>query len=125
MVYAQSLLDMNGLAQKRREFARQLAELIIDDTPIVYVDETTFNTWLRKTHSWQRPLEKVTIKLNPRRIGECTLYGAIGACMARPVYYVGKSTNKTDFVEFLKLVKIELGDVRPVLVYDNHRSHTS
>ena len=41
------------------------------------------------------------------------------------MYYVGKSTNKIDFIEFLKLIKIELGDVRPVLVYDNHPSHTS
>ena len=45
--------------------------------------------------------------------------------MARPVYYVGKSTNKEDFIDFLKLVKIEIGALRPMLVYDNHPSHTS
>ena len=45
--------------------------------------------------------------------------------MARPVYYVGKSTNKEDFIEFLKLVKIELGALHPMLVYDNHPSQTS
>ena len=125
MVYSQALLDVNGLAQQRRDFARLLGELINDGVPIVYIDETTFNTWLRKTHSWQRPLQKVHIKLNPKRIGECTLYGAIGACMELPVYYVGKSTNKEDFIEFLKLVKIELGALRPMLVYDNHPCQTS
>jgi len=43
--------------------------------------------------------------------------------MARPVFYVGQSTNKNDFLKFLELVKIEIGDIRPVLVYDNHPSH--
>jgi len=65
----------------------------------------------------------VYIKLNPKRVGKCTLYGAIGACLARPVFYVGQSTNKVDFVKFLEQVKAALGDIRPVLVYDNHPSH--
>jgi len=43
--------------------------------------------------------------------------------MARPVFYVAESTNKIDFLKFLELIKIEIGDIRPMLVYDNHPSH--
>ena len=43
--------------------------------------------------------------------------------MARPVFYASQSTNKVDFLKFLEQVKIEIGDIRPVLVYDNHPSH--
>ena len=53
------------------------------------------------------------------------MYGAIGINLKKPVYHVGWSTNKEDFIDFLKLVKLEVGDDKPVLAYDNHRSHTS
>ena len=43
--------------------------------------------------------------------------------MDRPVFYVAESTNKIDFLKFLELVKIEIGEIRPMLVYDNHPSH--
>ena len=40
------------LEDRRQKYAVLLAELIMKGKKIVYMDETTFNTWLRKTHSW-------------------------------------------------------------------------
>ena len=73
--------NLDKLTKNREEFAFRLANFIVDGVPLIYVDETTFNTWLRKSHSWQRRIQKVFIRLNPKRIGQCTLFGAIGNCL--------------------------------------------
>ena len=53
------------------------------------------------------------------------MYGAIGSCLKKPIYSVGLSTNKEDFLQFLKMIKSDLGRQKAFLVYDNHRSHLS
>ena len=40
------------LDDRRHKYALLLGEIIMKGKKIVYLDETTFNTWLRKTHSW-------------------------------------------------------------------------
>jgi hypothetical protein len=40
-----------------------------DKLPIIYVDETTFNTWLRPATVWQFANEVMEIPLNPKRVG--------------------------------------------------------
>ena len=74
------------LALERRSYAAELANVMKDKLPIIYVDETTFNTWLRPSKVWQAADEYMEIPLNPKRVGQCTLYGAIGWCLSEPVY---------------------------------------
>ena len=51
MIYG-ALNDLPGLEIKRHKYAMVLGELIMKNKKIVYIDETKFNTWLRKSHSW-------------------------------------------------------------------------
>ena len=53
------------------------------------------------------------------------MYGAIGNCLAKPVFMISKSTNKEDFLSFLKLLKRSIGRSKVFFVYDNHRAHMS
>ena len=78
------------------------------------------------------------------RWGRCTIYGktssscganswllpflvfvgAIGNCLARPVFMCATSTNKEDTVLFLQRVRDSLqAECRPVIVFDQHRAH--
>ena len=85
-VYTSALMKCELLALERRSYAAELANVMKDKLPIIYVDETTFNTWLRPSKVWQAADEYMEIPLNPKRVGQCTLYGAIGWCLSEPVY---------------------------------------
>jgi len=39
-----------------------------------------------------------------------TIYGAIGNCLTKPVFMIGDSTNKNEFIEFLENVRLNLVD---------------
>ena len=113
------------LWDQRKDYAVELAQYIQTGQHFVFVDETTFNTHLKLTRTWQRKGSRISLE-NAKRIGKCTLYGAIGTCFDGPVYYTGESTNVDDFKEFTRLVIAKLPrNCKPVLVYDNHRAHVS
>ena len=42
------------LVEKRGVFAKLLASLVFANKPLIYVDETTFNTWMLKKKSWSK-----------------------------------------------------------------------
>lgn len=107
-VYTSAIIKKDQLAFERRSYAATLAGVMKDKLPIIYVDETTFNTWLRPAKVWQFANEVMEIPLNPKRVGQCTLYGAIGWCLSEPVFQISRSTNKEDFVEFLKKVSSKI-----------------
>ena len=81
----------------------------MDDAPIIYMDETSVNTWIRKQKTWQRRDEPVQVTINPKRVS-VTIYGAIGNCLTKPVFMIGDSTNKNEFIEFLENVRLNLVD---------------
>jgi hypothetical protein len=37
--------------------------------PIIYVDETTFNTWMRPAKVWQFENQAMELPINPKRVG--------------------------------------------------------
>ena len=59
------------------------------------------------------------------------MYGAIGHCMSKPVFRLGRSTNVEEYKQFLDEVreslKPELGfnKTKPILLYDGATAHTS
>ena len=70
----------------------------------------------------------VTCALN----GTChriTVFGAIGTPLAKPVFYLAKSTNEEDFLKFLNKVKEAVSPTaqrareKPVILLDNHSAH--
>ena len=52
---------------QRKEFSKILSKILNANEPIIYVDETTFNTWTRRTKTWQKPSQPVDVYLNPKR----------------------------------------------------------
>ena len=52
---------------QRIEFSKILSKILNANEPIIYVDETTFNTWTRRTKTWQKPSQPVEVYLNPKR----------------------------------------------------------
>ena len=116
------------LQQERYAFARLLAKLIEEKKHIIFMDETTVNTWQIKTKSWSSKTDIVEHKRPSTRIG-ITVFGAIGNCLKNPVFRTAKSTNKTDYIEFMRLVKEQVRQIhhsqKPILLFDAHRAHTS
>ena len=120
----------NGLAlkyvQQRMDFAVLLGRLIARDASIIYVDESTFHSWMNQSKSWSKAGVRNVHAINNQRY--CTtVYGAIGFCLRKPVFTFGRSTNAEEFQIFLREVKRNLIDPtsRPYLVYDGASAHTA
>jgi hypothetical protein len=47
LVYFSALKNRDELEVQRKSYALAIKDLISDGKPIIYVDETTFHTWLR------------------------------------------------------------------------------
>ena len=64
---------------------------------------------------------------NDKRFG-VTIYGAVGACMARPVYTFGSSTNRNEFQDFVvqvkAAIKVQYSTTKPFFLFDGHLAHT-
>ena len=93
----------------------------------MYIDETTVNTFMRPSRVWSyadRPVDHV---LPSKRLG-LTIYGAIGHCLRGPVFMTGGTTNKQEFITFVKRLSTSISNnvvCKPLLVLDNHRAHVS
>ena len=58
-------------------FAVRLAKVIADGGPLVYLDEASFNLWLRNKKTWTPRQEPVKYPLNKDRYSGITVIGAI------------------------------------------------
>ena len=103
-IYRQESAMAPRLQKERFAFARLLTKLLDAKMPMIFMDETTVNTWQIKTKSWSTRTNIVFHKRPSTRIG-ITVFGAIGNCLKKPVFRTAKSTNKDDYVEFMRLVK--------------------
>ena len=59
---------------------------------IIYMDETTFNSFTIKKKSWSTR-EHINLHHIDNKWFTVTVYGAIGSCLTEPVYMFGPSTN--------------------------------
>ena len=112
----------------REVFAKLIANLIELRRPIIYADETTYNTWQRKAKSWStRESPNIHARNNKRR--SVTVYGAIGSCLAYPVFTLGGTTNGIEFRRFIIDVKDAFrsnhNGVKPIFLYDAAKAHTA
>ena len=88
---AEATKDMTIL-RRRRVFSKLLATLVASHKPIIYCDETTFNSWMMKAKSWSYEENAVVHARNNKRVS-VTIYGAFGECMNKPVFKLGSTTN--------------------------------
>lgn len=118
----------NQIKLERQKFAKIIANLISRRKPLIYVDETTFNSWSIKDKSWSISKEQVLHARNNKRLST-TVYGAIGDCLKKPVFKLGQSTNSLEFMQFLldvkRALRDEFTDTKPIFLYDAATAHTS
>ena len=96
--------------------------------PIVYLDETTMNSWCALKKAWFFKGQKFVVPVNSDRGKNFTIYGAVGACLVNKYSYfeLHDSTNKVDFMRYITNLATEIRPglrVKPWLVLDNHRAH--
>ena len=97
------------------------------DFGILYIDETSTHLWDNRGKVWQYPQDKLRIARNPDRGHGITVFGCLFSTDSRVRFTFGKSTNKLEFLDFLK------NKVHPfvnyprstVLILDNHAAHHS
>jgi hypothetical protein len=90
------------LQAMRRRFAARLSRYLLEGRDIIYCDESTVNNHIRSSKCWQYVDKPVKQILDKKRIGSVTIYGAIGLCLMKPVFELGTSTNKEEFMAFLE-----------------------
>ena len=116
---------MPVLHYDRKVFARLLANIVATDKPLIYMDESSFNSFMIQRRSW-------AVKYHPNRhpiaphYHSTTAFGAIGNCLVQPVYMTADSTNIVDFIRFLHLIRDNLKpdlQNKPFLLFDMHSAH--
>mgnify|MGYP001028111991 FL=1 len=80
--------------EQRLQFAAKLTQMIYEKRSIVYFDESSFNSWMRPSHTWSTREDPVKLVLNENRFAGVTVYGAISPFLNRFVYMLGNSTTK-------------------------------
>ena len=122
-VYEQAMTNRQSLDRDRRAFARLLSLIIVRDKPLVYLDETSFVSQIVLPKSWALASVPNQHSMTKTRYS-ITVYGAVGACMAQPVYYLAPTTNAEHFRKFLALVKQSVPrSANAYLLYDGHAAH--
>ena len=104
-VFKQALEMRKDLDIDRSLFVDIISTIIVKNQPLIYVDETTFNSQIMQTKSWATRLEP---NLHPKPILWCsvTVYGAIGNCLNEPVYYIDSKRGTTieGYTRFIPVV---------------------
>jgi transposase len=121
------------LEAERIEFAMRMSDWIVEDRPVIYFDETTFNPDMHQKKAWYyrgsrfaMPLRKQSMKKGEK----CgfSVYGAVSTCIKNGGYFeLHSSSNKNDFCAFMerlekKIIKVSSG-LKPVCILDNLSAH--
>lgn len=90
----------------------------------VYIDETGFNLWTRRTYGRARRGERVNRIVGGQRGGNVTVIAAISDQFGLFYHeiHVGSVTSNT-FNDFIASFEAILGDERPVIIMDNAPIH--
>ena len=80
---------------------------------------------MRGRKTWSDPKNPVRWVHNKFRGNGVTVYGAISTNMTRPLFMLGKTTNKEYVLQFLSLLRQQIVDFdeKVYVVLDNHPSH--
>lgn len=111
----------------RDRFALKLAQMVSSGQTVVYMDESSFNAWLRRTKTWFHAKQPVKLVVNSFRGQGITVFGAIGEQMVRPVFMTATGTNQDAVLSFLPRIRSACPHLQSSsflqLVVDNHTSH--
>jgi transposase len=107
-------------------FTIKLAALIKSGAPVLYFDEAAFNVWMRNRRTWTSRERPVKMVINERRLPGITVFGAISSALSKPVFMIGKSTNKEEVLSFFRLIRQTswfTKETKLYIVLDNARAH--
>ena len=110
---------------KRHEFALKLMNVIRNNLPLCYMDESSFHSGLYTNKTWAKPHRKVNVPINQRRMSK-TAIATIGNCLKSGyVVTLASSTNRENVMEHMERVVEEIRDpnICPYLVLDNAAAH--
>jgi len=68
---------------------------------VLFLDETSFNLWMRKSRIWMRRCNPIRVKINQGCLKYVTLYGAISSKQERFFYQIASATNSSNSVLFI------------------------
>ena len=96
---------------------------------LIFVDESSFHSWLSKDKAWSREDQIIEVPLNKLQ-HRITCFGAIGNALKGNMFcQLYNTTNGANFRKFLRLLKANLRNQysnRTVyLCIDNHSGHHS
>lgn len=123
--YHAEVVHRNRLDGERLKFATFMGNVLRLSKPLIYMDETTFNSWQLKPRSWQHPDHR-NLHVRPGARHSVTVYGAIGLPLTAPVFSFGGSTNQVDYRLFLRKIKAHQKTTvrgKPLLLFDGHPAH--
>ena len=84
-------------------FARRLATYIAEDYRIVYVDETSMNSWCSQKRAFFHRDKKFIVPMNTNRGKNFTVYGGVGDCLRNKFYSeIHDRTCAVDFSSFIR-----------------------
>ena len=117
--------------REREDFASELEKIIDCGAPLIYLDETTFTSWMHSRKAWAPAGHPLKVTMTKKHGSNFTLIGALSANCLNQYFYgtTVPSTNKETFLQFLLDLKdqilSEYAGVKPYLVMDNHSAHHS
>jgi len=97
------------------------------DKEVLFLDETSFNLWMRKGRIWMHKDRRMSVKICPGKQKFVTVYGAISSTHNRFYYQICDATNTFHSKSFLKQLALEYekAEEEVFVVLDNHQSHVS
>jgi hypothetical protein len=86
----------------------RLADYIVEDRPVIYFDETTFNPDMHQKKAWYYrgtrfpiPIRKQSMKKGVKQ--GFTVYGSVSGCIKDGGYFeIHDSSNKADFCSYMQ-----------------------
>ena len=96
---------------------------------LLFIDESSFHSWLAKGKAWQREDQVIEVPLNKDQ-HRITVFGAIGTALKNNMFCeLYNTTNGENFCKFLPLLKANLRNQyskrKVYLCIDNHVGHRS
>ena len=125
-VYRTYLTRQPQLEAQRKEFAVTLGNVVAQKLPLIYMDESSFNSFVIKPKSWSAK-DQVNVHHRDNKRFSVTVFGAIGHPIEGLLFVMlARSTNQIDYRRFLRQlkqkVKSDVGN-KPVLLYDGAPPH--
>ena len=123
------LNEPNYRREERKEFAKKVTSLMLQQRNVIFFDESSTNLWGHRyaNKTWQRPDEPIPMAVNSTMVHNLTMMCAVSNCLPSLYFRVYRSGNEDTVADFMMNLKGEVQrqylSTKPVLAMDNLMSH--